>query len=156
VPQALTPDRQAQAPLTAQHQLVPRALLRSPPSRTLQSSPPASPFEISLTQRPTPTSLKPTGPSLSQSIKMPEETYTPEWVTFRIAPCKCWISSAVVDLLLAYEALQRVSHQSAMQHEGFVCEEFVDLILKCQWVLLSADLVLHEPNLCLSPLGVVP
>jgi hypothetical protein len=32
----------------------------------------------------------------------------------------------------------------------------VDIIHKCQWVLLRADLVLHDPNLRLSPLGVVP
>jgi hypothetical protein len=53
-------------------------------------------------------------------------------------------------------ALQRGSHQSALQHEEFLCEEFLDLILKGQWVLLPADLVLQEPDLHLSPLGVVP
>jgi hypothetical protein len=52
------------------------------------------------------------------------------------------------------DALQRGSHQSALQHEGFLCEEFVELILKGQWVLLPADLVLQEPNLRI-PLGVV-
>jgi hypothetical protein len=55
-----------------------------------------------------------------------------------------------------YEALQRGSHQSALQNEGFFCEECVDLILKGQWVLLPADMVLQEPNLRISPLGVVP
>jgi hypothetical protein len=54
------------------------------------------------------------------------------------------------------DALHWGSHQSAEQHKGFLCEEFVDLIRKRQWVLLPADLVLHEPNLRLSPLGVVP
>jgi hypothetical protein len=54
------------------------------------------------------------------------------------------------------EALQQGSHQSALQHEGFLCEDFLDLIRKGQWVLLPADLVLQEPNLRLSPLGVVP
>jgi hypothetical protein len=53
------------------------------------------------------------------------------------------------------QALKRGSHQSANQHSGFICEEFVDLMHKGQWVLLPADLVLHEPNLRLSPLGVV-
>jgi hypothetical protein len=32
----------------------------------------------------------------------------------------------------------------------------MDLILKGQWVLLPADLVLQAPNLRISPLGVVP
>jgi hypothetical protein len=54
------------------------------------------------------------------------------------------------------DALQRGSHQSVEQHKGFLCEEFVDLIRKRQWVLLPADLVLREPNLRLSPLCVVP
>jgi hypothetical protein len=54
------------------------------------------------------------------------------------------------------QALKRGSHQSAKQHSGFLCEDFVDLMWKGQWVLLPADLVLHEPNLRLSPLGVVP
>jgi hypothetical protein len=54
------------------------------------------------------------------------------------------------------QALERGSHQSAKQHSGFLCEEFVDLMRNNQWVLLPADLVLHEPNLRVSPLGVVP
>jgi hypothetical protein len=69
--------------------------------RTLQSSPPASPFESSLTQRPTPTSLQPTGPSLSHSAGIPEETSTPEWVICRIAPRTCWISCVVMERLSA-------------------------------------------------------
>jgi hypothetical protein len=54
------------------------------------------------------------------------------------------------------DAMQRGSHQSALKHEWFLWKEFVDLILKGKWVLLPADLVLKEPNLRLSPLGVVP
>jgi hypothetical protein len=54
------------------------------------------------------------------------------------------------------QALKRGSHQSAKQHSGFLWEEFVDIMRKNQWVILPADLVLHEPNLRLSPLGVVP
>jgi hypothetical protein len=54
------------------------------------------------------------------------------------------------------DAIKRGSHQSADQHKGFLCEEFINLIRKGQWVLLPDDLVLHEPNLRLSPLGVVP
>jgi hypothetical protein len=53
------------------------------------------------------------------------------------------------------DALQRGSHQSAEQHKGLLCEEFVGLIRKRQWVLLPADLVLCEPNLRISPLGVI-
>jgi hypothetical protein len=54
------------------------------------------------------------------------------------------------------QALERGSHQSSKQHIGFLCEDFVDLMRKNQWVLLPADMVLHEPNLRSSPLGVVP
>jgi hypothetical protein len=54
------------------------------------------------------------------------------------------------------EALKRGSHQSALLHTDFLCEEFVDMIHKGQWVLLPARLVLDENNLQLSPLGVVP
>jgi hypothetical protein len=45
------------------------------------------------------------------------------------------------------EALQRGSHQSALLHTDFLCDEFVDMIHKRQWVLLPARLVLHENNL---------
>jgi hypothetical protein len=53
------------------------------------------------------------------------------------------------------QALERGSHQSAKKYSGFLCEEFIDLMRKNQWVILPADLVLHEPNLRLSSLGVV-
>jgi hypothetical protein len=43
-----------------------------------------------------------------------------------------------------------------MQHKGFLCEEFMDLICKGQWVLLSFHLVHHATNVRVSPLGVVP
>jgi hypothetical protein len=43
-----------------------------------------------------------------------------------------------------------------MLHTDFLCEEFVDMIHKGQWVLLPARLVLDEKNLRLSLLGVVP
>jgi hypothetical protein len=54
------------------------------------------------------------------------------------------------------EALKRGSHQSALLHTDFLCDEFVDMIHKGQWVLLPARLVMDGKNLRLSPLGVVP
>jgi hypothetical protein len=54
------------------------------------------------------------------------------------------------------ETLRRGSHQSAMLHTDFLCDECVDMIHKGQWELLPARLVLDEKNLQLSPLGVVP
>jgi hypothetical protein len=54
------------------------------------------------------------------------------------------------------KALKRGSHQSAMLHTDFLCDEFVDMIHKGQWVLLPARLVMDENILRLSPLGVVP
>jgi hypothetical protein len=54
------------------------------------------------------------------------------------------------------EALLREPHQSALQNVPFLRREYVDMIHKGQWVLLPASLVLDEPNLRISPLGVVP
>jgi hypothetical protein len=54
------------------------------------------------------------------------------------------------------EALKRGFHQSANLHQEFLCEEFVDMIHKSQWVLLPAHLFMDKTNLRLSPLGVVP
>jgi hypothetical protein len=54
------------------------------------------------------------------------------------------------------EALKRGSHQLALLHTDFLCNEFVDMIHKGQWVLLPARLIMDEKNLRLSPLGVVP
>jgi hypothetical protein len=54
------------------------------------------------------------------------------------------------------ESLKRGSHQSDRQHTEFLCNEFVDMIHKGQWILLPAHLVLADKNLRLSPLGVVP
>jgi hypothetical protein len=45
------------------------------------------------------------------------------------------------------DALERGSHQSACQHSDFLCEEFVEMIQKGQWVLLPAHMVLDEENL---------
>jgi hypothetical protein len=53
-------------------------------------------------------------------------------------------------------ALTRGPHQSASKHIPFLRQEFVDMIHKGQWTVLPARLVLHEPQLRLSPLGVVP
>jgi hypothetical protein len=53
-------------------------------------------------------------------------------------------------------ALTRGPHQSARQYLPFLRQEFIDMIRKGQWTLLPDHLVFHEPQLCLSPLGVVP
>jgi hypothetical protein len=52
--------------------------------------------------------------------------------------------------------LTRGPHQSASKHIPFLRQEFVDMIHKGQWTVLLARLVLHEPQLRLSPLCVVP
>jgi hypothetical protein len=54
------------------------------------------------------------------------------------------------------EALFQGPHQSALRNVTFLRKEYVDIIHKGQWVFLPASLVLDEPNLRLSPLGVVP
>jgi hypothetical protein len=45
------------------------------------------------------------------------------------------------------EVLKRGSHQSALLHTDFLCEELVYIIHKGQWVLLPTRLVLDEKNL---------
>jgi hypothetical protein len=52
-------------------------------------------------------------------------------------------------------ALQCGANQYANQHVDFLCGEFVDMIHKGQWFLLPAHIVISDPNLHLSPLGVV-
>jgi hypothetical protein len=53
-------------------------------------------------------------------------------------------------------ALTRGPNQSVRQDIPFLCQEFVDMIRKGQWALLPARLVLHELQLRMAPLGVVP
>jgi hypothetical protein len=53
-------------------------------------------------------------------------------------------------------ALTRGPHQSASKHIPFLRQEVVDMIHKGQWTVLQARLVLHDPQLRLSLLGVVP
>ena len=53
-------------------------------------------------------------------------------------------------------ALARGCHKSALEHIDFLRTKFTDMIKHKQWVLLPADLVMNQPNLQLSPLGVVP
>jgi hypothetical protein len=43
-----------------------------------------------------------------------------------------------------------------MLHKDLMCDEFVNIINKGQWVLLPAHLDLDEKNLNLSPSGVIP
>jgi hypothetical protein len=54
------------------------------------------------------------------------------------------------------QALARGPHQSAMAYVDFLREDFVDMINKGHWTILPARLVQQDPNLRLSPLGVVP
>ena len=53
-------------------------------------------------------------------------------------------------------ALSRGAHRSCMEHIEFLHEEFHDMILKSQWVVLPAADVVHLPGLRISPPGVVP
>jgi hypothetical protein len=51
------------------------------------------------------------------------------------------------------EALKQGSHQSANLHQDFMCEEFVDIIHKGQWVMLPSHLVMDETKFAPNPLG---
>ena len=53
-------------------------------------------------------------------------------------------------------ALVRGPHKSAKEHRAFLREECASMIKKGHWVLLPAKPVMTEPELRLSPLGVVP
>ena len=58
------------------------------------------------------------------------------------------------DRLLA--AARRGSHQSAVEHTDFVCEEIVEFARQGFWTVLPTEVALTLPHLRLSPLGVVP
>ena len=53
-------------------------------------------------------------------------------------------------------ALARGAHKSCLEHLEFLHEEFMDMIRKSQWVVLSAKSVMSLPGLQISPPGVVP
>ena len=53
-------------------------------------------------------------------------------------------------------ALERGPHKSCEDHVDFLCEEFVDMIQKGQWVVLPFSTAQTLPGLRLSPPGVVP
>jgi len=54
------------------------------------------------------------------------------------------------------EAIARGSHQSAHQHLPFLEQEMLTMVGKGQWMILPYKTVADIPNLCISPLGVVP
>lgn len=54
------------------------------------------------------------------------------------------------------QALARGAHQSCMAYVDFLCDEFVDMIQKGQFVILPASEALKLPGLRISPPGVVP
>ena len=53
-------------------------------------------------------------------------------------------------------ALARGPHKSAAEHVDFLREEYSSMIKKGHWTLLPARLLIDQPDLRLSPLGVVP
>ena len=72
----------------------------------------------------------------------------------RGAPVKMATESWSQDRISA--ALARGAHRSCMGHIEFLHEEFNDMILKSQWVVLPAEEVMHLPVLRVSPPGGVP
>ena len=54
------------------------------------------------------------------------------------------------------QALARGAHQSCMAYVDFLCDEFVDMIQKGQFVILPASEAMKLPGLRISPPGVVP
>ena len=58
------------------------------------------------------------------------------------------------DLIL--ERAERGSHQSTTAHKDFVRDEMADFDEKSFWTVLPLEILLHLPNLRLSPLGCIP
>jgi hypothetical protein len=54
------------------------------------------------------------------------------------------------------EAAKRGPHQSTMLHVDFMRQEFAEMVLAGQWLVLPYSMVQDLPNLHLSPTGVVP
>ena len=52
--------------------------------------------------------------------------------------------------------MQHGPHKSAIGHQAFLEEEMTQMSHKGQWMGLPYHLVHHLPNLCTSPIGVVP
>ena len=61
-----------------------------------------------------------------------------------------WTPQQILDASL------RGSHQSAKHNIVSLREEMADMIDQRFWVVLPFELIKHLPNLCLSPMGVVP
>lgn len=53
-------------------------------------------------------------------------------------------------------AMERGPHKSANEHVEFLCEDFLDMIDKSQWIILPYDEVKNMKGLRLSPPGVIP
>ena len=53
-------------------------------------------------------------------------------------------------------ALSQGAHRLFMEHTEFLHEEFHDMILMSQWVVLQAEGVANLPGLCISPPDGVP
>lgn len=53
-------------------------------------------------------------------------------------------------------AISRGSHPSTLEHMDFLREEMADMVAQKHWVVIPYDQALLLPNLCLSPMGVVP
>jgi hypothetical protein len=54
------------------------------------------------------------------------------------------------------DAALRGPHCSTNEHVDFLCQEFSDMVLSGQWLVLPYSLVRNLPNLRLSPTGVIP
>ena len=53
-------------------------------------------------------------------------------------------------------AIHRGSHKSTLEHIEFLRDEMSDMIDQKHWIVLPYEQALLLPNLCLSPMGVVP
>ena len=69
----------------------------------------------------------------------PATMTSPLWPQGLLQACLCW-----------------GPHKSTLDHADFVQAEMTDFCEKGFWMVLPYELVQHLPNLCLSPVGVMP
>jgi hypothetical protein len=53
-------------------------------------------------------------------------------------------------------AMKRGSHPSTLEHSVFLRNEMADMVEQHQWIVIPYSQAVLLPNLCLSPMGVVP
>jgi len=100
----------------------------------------------------------PSGPTL---------TFSQQYRTYHTQQLTSWTTSGIMahpslytwpcwSCLCQDAAMAWGSHQSAHLHLPFLEQEMLTMVCKGQWMVLPYKAVVDLPNLCLSPLGLIP